>query len=325
MFDKFLIKFQDQRKASLTLIAFFLVAPFAFNIYIVQFGMFDINWVFYFVLALICLQNRYLKFIVPLFSALMAMVHYGAAITHIPILLVIILIYILKADSKKEKTALIVILVLTALAGAGMCIYFLLNDTKNLVYSYEDFKNNLKQRNAISFYYDYVFYKESPAEMKMYYDKLAQTVEIGRKSSVFGTIKQQMILSLAFVNIKDLIIIDGVGYIIEGFLLAFLVSYFKEKKQVIKRLIVIAMFIFSIAVPLICVMFSTDYSRWMAHCFMLLFTVVLHLLYYDFADGMQKIDAFFSKVGYTFVYLVLLLCFGTAISPYIFFPNEVLS
>ncbi|MBR0414494.1 MAG: hypothetical protein IJI67_05460 [Clostridia bacterium] len=325
LMDKFLIKFWDHRKASLTLVAFFLVAPFAFNVFIVQFGMFDFNWVFFFVLALVCLQNRYLKFAVPLLAALMAMVHYGAAISHFPILLIIILIYILKADSKKEKTALIIILVLTVLAGAGMCLYFLLNDSKNLVYSYEDFKAFLKQRNAISVYFDYSFYKKSPSELQVYYDKMSQTIEEGQKSSVFATIKQQIGSALTTISIKDMLIVNAVGFVFEGFLLAILVSYFKQKKEIIKRLIVIAMFGFSIVIPLIGVFFSTDYSRWMSHAFMLLFTVVLYLLYFDFAGGMRKIAAFFSRVGYTFVYLVLLLCFGTAISPYTFFPEDVLS
>ena len=137
-------------------------------------------------------------------------------------------------------------------------------------------------------------------------------------------ILQQLKLSLTLTNIEDLIITDVAGYIFEGFLIAVLVSYFKENKEILKRLTALAMIVLSLGIPLIGILLSTDYARWMSHAYMLLFAMVLYLIYLDYDSGMHKVASFFSKVGYGFVYLVLLLCFGAAIAPYTFSTKDVL-
>lgn len=329
MLEKFYLAFQNNRHACIVFIIFFLVGPFSFSIFIDQFGMLDFYWAFFFLICCMLLQNKVLKFLIPVFAAAMIMVHYGSLVSYVPMLVLIILLYFDKAQTKKEKTQYMLIAVFTVVICGGLTLYFIKNDANNMVYSYEEFRHIVQDvRKAPSFYYDYYFFKKVAFVAEDYpelYKMFSDMNLVGQQGgNVFANILQQIKMNTYMSDLPNAFMYVGVCIGAQVLLSGILIGYFKAHKEPLKRLIVLAMMVLTFIMSWIGVLFSTDYARWAGHAFMLLFVGVFYVLYSGYREGMKKIHTFFLKIGYPFVYMVLFIYFGTVMIPYIFMAKSIL-
>ena len=322
--DKFALAFKQNTKACVVLICFALVGPFSFNIFIKQFGMLDFFWAFFFFAAIVFLNNKYLKFFVPVLAVLMIFVHYGAMICYVAALLLVIAFYILKSESKKEKNAYIIIFSFTAILTIGFTLYFLRNDTGNLVYSVEQFRHIVQEeRGGYSEYYDITFYKELPDIVRnnSLYSAAYEQGYMGGNSNeyagLFQTLLTQIKTTFILSSLEKTIACIIASIIPWSVLLYVLKGYFK-KASVLKKVLSVLFVVLRIVIELIGVFFSTDTPRWASHAVLLLFTFAFLVLYFDDRNGLERVENLFRKPGYVFVYVLLFFYSNIAPDPYAF-------
>ena len=306
--DRFALKFCQKQKACFVLLIFFLTGPVTFNVLVSELGMLDFYWALFFLMACLCLKNKYLKFTVPLFVVLMVMTHYAALACYAAALMLIILFFAAKSDSKKEKITYLCIFVFSFIIGIGLALYFLTHDSSNLVYNVDEFRNILqKDRNALSFYYDYSFYKyfgSEYANTRLYaaYSAGIAGEEFMYTKNIFEIALHQIKANLQYTSISQLVISIVLGLIPQSLLIYILVGYFKKKPAKKKRWIFVLFLLLCIGCELVGCFFSNDTPRWVGNSVIILFVFTLYILHYEYEQGMERVEALFQKIGYPLVY-----------------------
>ena len=92
-----------ERKTCLVLVFLFLTGPFTFGILAHEFGMLDLYWVLFFAVGLFLLQKKRLKWLLPLCFAGMCFIHFASLFCYAAVLLLLILFFGAKAESRAEK------------------------------------------------------------------------------------------------------------------------------------------------------------------------------------------------------------------------------
>ncbi|MBR2589633.1 MAG: hypothetical protein IKE65_01770 [Clostridia bacterium] len=324
LLDKFALAFGQNKKACIVLIGFALVGPFSFSIFIKQFGMLDFFWAFLFFFALVFLNHKYLKFLVPVFAVMMVFVHYASIICYVPALLLIIAFYALKSDSKKERISYIIILCVSAVFTVGFTFYFLKHDAGNLVYSVDGFRHVVQeQRGALSAYYDITYYKELPLGMKdssLYAAAYEQGYMGGNAmnyAGFFEALLTQIKTTFILNSWQEICVCIIVSLIPWSFLLYVLRGYLK-KASVPKKAVAVLLILLCMMIEFIGCFLSTDTPRWVAHALILLFTFVFLLLYFDYGEGVERVEKLFTKTGGVFVYVLLFFFSNMILDPYTF-------
>ena len=324
LLDKFTLAFKQNTKACVVLICFALVGPFSFNIFIKQFGMLDFFWAFFFFAAIVFLNNKYLKFFVPVLAVLMIFVHYGAMICYVAALLLVIVFYALKSESKKERISFILIFSLTLVLSVGFTLYFLRNDTGNLVYSVEQFRHIVQEeRGAYSGYYDIEFYKELPSSAyksdlyKAAYEQGFMGGNANEYTGLFQALITQIKTTFILSSLEKTIVCI-IASIIPWFVLLYVLKGYFKKASAPKKVLSVLFVGLCIVIELIGVFFSTDTPRWASHAVLLLFTFAFLVLYFDDRNGLERVENLFRKPGYVFVYVLLFFYSNIAPDPYAF-------
>jgi len=104
----------------------FLVALYLFTCYpgrllLNNIGLMDIYWFLFVLLAVICLQNKYAKWLVPLFCFFGLATHYAFALSFLPFIFVLLVIDMFNA---KYKISAVLLSVASFLTAAGASVYF---------------------------------------------------------------------------------------------------------------------------------------------------------------------------------------------------------
>lgn len=323
--EKFVFAFPQNKRVSLVFLALFLSGPFSVGIFVKEFGMLDFFWAFLFFAAIACLNNKYLKFFVPVFAVLMILVHYGSLICYVAALLLIIFFYALKADSKSERILYIVILALSAVLSVGLTLYFVKNNANNLTYSLEQFRHIVQdERHANPFYYEFNFYKTLPPEL--YSSQITQKAyasgilgsDLAGTDNVFRLIFAVIKRTVIYLDWKEAVLSLAIALIPQLFLLYIFGGYIKSKKSKIKKLLAIAFILLSIVIESIGILFSTDTPRWACQSVLLLFCFVFILIYFDYKEGLERINQLFLRIGYPIVYIFLFFYSNIILPPYTF-------
>lgn len=322
--QKFADAFQEKKKPCLVLLCFFFVGPFSVGVLVKEFGMLDFFWAFFFVMALLALKNRYLRFFVPVLAVFMILVHFGSLICYVAALLLIIAFYAFHRSDKKERMIYLVIFGITLACTVGLTLYFMKNNADNLVYSFEKFNAVLKERNANTFYFDFALYKEFSPEFinSKEYMQAYNAGSVGMKLSGLKSILDILLVQIKSTyytgSVKVMILSAAAALFPQVLLMYILSGYLKIKNKFIKKIITVLFIILSFCIELIGFLFSSDTSRWVAHSVLLLFSFVLYILYLDYREGMERVDKFFTKIGYLFVYIILFFYANMVLEPYIF-------
>lgn len=311
LLEQFALKFRQKQKVCFILLTFFLTGPLTFNLFVTELGMLDFYWALFFLMACLCLKNKYLKFAVPLFVALMVMTHYAALACYASALLLIVLLFAVRSDSKREKIIYLLIFASSLLIGIGLALYFLTHDSSNLVYNVDDFRRILqKDRHALSFYYDYSFYKYFGPEYagtRIYsaYSAGIAGEEFMHTKNIFEIALHQIKANLQYTSVSQMVITILVGLIPQSLLIYILACYCKKKPAKKKRWILVLFLLLCIACELVGCLFSNDTPRWVGNSIIILFIFTFYILHYEYEQGMERIEMLFQKIGYPIIYVFL--------------------
>lgn len=321
--EQFVLSFKEYQRACLVFVILFLTGPLTFNLFVIELGMLDFYWAIFFLMACLCLQNKYLRFFVPVIIVLIIMTYFAGFVSYAVALLFIIFLYFLKAENKTQKTIYFVIFALSLLLAAAFTFYFFRNDTKNLVYSAQEFCDIMyNKRDAYPAYYDYAFYKYFGPEYKgtRYYDAYKLGF-IGKKvlenNNIFESIAIRFKSFLYYTPLKTWISAFVTALIPQSLLVYVLRGYIKKEKSILKRLFIYGFIAADIAMELIGGLFSSDTPRFVGHSVMLLFAFVMYLLCFDYREGMERINALFQKIRYPFIWLFLFFYSCVIMEPYV--------
>ena len=322
--ERFFLAFSQNKKACLVIICFALTGPFSFNMFVKQFGMFDFFWALLFFTAIALLNSKYFKFFVPVLAVMMILVHYMSLIYYVAALLLIMLFYALKTDSKKERICYIALFVITFVICAGLTYYFFKNNYNNLVYSLDEFNRIQLQRGANIGYYDTTFYKEFPNELsstKVYivgYDEGLIGESSREVSNIFDSLVLQIKIFHKIGSLKRVLVFSVISLFPWLINLYILKGYIKKSSSFLKKGLTVLFILLCIISELIGCFLSTDTSRWMADCIIMLFSFTFLVLYFDYREGFERIEKLFSKTGYSFIYIFLFIYSSIVLDPYPF-------
>ncbi len=324
--EKFILAFPDSKKACLVLVVLFLTGPFTFEMFSKEFGMLDFHWALFFLVACLFLHNRYLRFFIPVLVAFMIITHYGALVCYVAAILLLLLFCFVNAETKHERTAHLIVFVCSLCVGLGLTAYFVMNDEKNLVYSMEAFDDILvNQRNVLpssgSFYYDIYFYKHSVDILsKQIPDSLLFSASDNLSlRDLLSSVLHQVKVTFTLDSVNKYLLINLSSFGLLGFLASILFSYFKNSKHLLKRLLTVLFFGLALIVQAVGVFFSTDNTRWLGHSFIILFVIVFYVLFFDYREGMKKLQARLSQVNDWLIATVMFFYANTIVDPYPFY------
>ena len=325
LLEKFVCAFPENKQEVYFLMFLFLTGPFTLEIFFKEFGMLDFHWALLFAIACLFLRHRFLRFLIPLLVVLMNMTHYGAMICYVAAVLLLLLFFSVKATTKQERYVYLLLFFITLLVGIGSTVFFLINDSNDLVYSLQEFDKILsEERHSASWYYDFYLYKYIPSDMLEAHPffKAANDLQFDGKiqslsdlglfiiSQIKTTFSFEASSKFLTINFSSIFLFVFLGYI--------LFAYFKENKNLIKRFLSFLFFALALLISLAGMLFSTDNTRWLGHSFIILFVFVFFVLYYDYRAGIKKIQTLLSKPNMFFVSVFLFFYAFTVIDPYTF-------
>lgn len=277
MLQKVLYKYRDT-KAFWLMIFLFLAGPFTLSIFIVEFGMLDVYWVYFAIIAMAFLSDKRLEILIVPMAFLIILVHYSSIICYIPFIF-LLLLYKITVSDKKEKTILIITSVLFVSVAFASLFYFLINETGNLTYSMEDFNKILSSRGSDYFkYYDYAFYRDTSGEgyaLNNY--GISDNPQI---SNVINVVIQQIILNFALTDYKKHLFKFLLMCPIVFLLYKYFFSLVKQKERSgFQRIVFVGMMAMFLVTFLGGCLFSTDIIRWASHALICLFASFMYVNY----------------------------------------------
>lgn len=100
---------KDIKRVLIFTVAFFVVAKYAMWVWFIYFGIFDVFWFLFAMLAIVAINNRYAMWFIPLLCFLGLATHYAFAFIFMPSIAAIILYRLIENKYEKRDIALTVI------------------------------------------------------------------------------------------------------------------------------------------------------------------------------------------------------------------------
>ena len=281
---------ENERPVCLFFFLLLITGPASFSLFVKWLGVIDFYWVLLCPLFVLALSSPRTYFLIPPLFVLLILVHYGAMICYVPMMAILLLYRFVTAEEKRERRALAAVLLVSVCAAAGLTVYFILFERRNLPYSMEEFNAILLERGAkYTYYYDYNIYRNlsSAGDQSVegfIYGAGDPLITIAR--SVWMQVKTTLALrfkaglTLEYV-LSLLLTAPAAGVIISVFVARFRAekgaAFLKRAVYLLAPLVFAGGFIAS-------TLFSSDTFRWVTHTFLPLITVFLYMAYREGED-----------------------------------------
>ncbi len=275
---------QAQRRPLLILLFFYLSGAYTFSIFTDELGMLDSYWLFFSLFFFCFLEHKVLRYLIPLLFALSIMIHYSALLNYIVLFAVVLLYRASVAKERRERRAYLLIFSVSCVVTVAAFLFFVLAETRTLC-SMEEFHQKLEEHGSSFFlYYDYAFY-----------DQFSGEVFLPAEVAGIGNGLQRLLLTMFYRICFNFKLAGSIGVLVPVALFGglallapilcvfyrFLVHCFRETHDSLGRF---SFFLMLVQFPLtltVAMLFSVDSNRWLTHCFLILFTLILTVLYYD--------------------------------------------
>lgn len=249
---------EDELKPQLLVFTAFLTTGiFTFYGFSVFLGMLDI-WMFIAaLLAVLCANNKYLRWFVPVLCAVGVLVHNAFAITYFP--LVALTVFYLAVTGEK-KAANSIVFVLSCLAAAALTFFVSFKGNETVTLSYEQLYETLRNRGGYT-------YDEHGIETVGFYllkrppESTGATIEMAAQVSPFALIKEVAKYSLQDISLSNAIAVISFGVVV---LAAFWAIWIKciRNAQTKSRKFVYLCFMLSVLVIPAGMLVAADFIRW---------------------------------------------------------------
>ena len=330
--EKFAAAFPEYKAECFILSFIFLTGPFSVGMFAKQFGMLDFYWALLFACSILFLRNKILKYALPVLAALMIITHYGALLSYVAVMLLILLFEIARSADKKDRTSYLVIFCVTLFLSVGLTLYFLVSNESNLVYPVEVFDSILRDERGVNntLYYDFYCYgaidksvlESWPEEMQSFITGFFELFGSAKGSAtpwyraLFESVSVQIQATMYQMRNRSVWFVNLIAIIPQIFLYGILISYIKKADNLLKKITTVLMMLLSVIIELVGILFSIDNTRWLGNSIILLFVYVLYTIRFDYPEGMTKIRSWFSKKGYGIALITAFVYSCIVVDPY---------
>lgn len=274
------------RLLCLVVFAFYLTGTYTFGIYIRELGMLDVYWLFFCVMLIASLADRRTVWLAIPLCFLLVLVHYSVVFCYLPFCLIWMLYKASCAEDRRYKRALLWTFWISGIVSVAAILYFLLFERSNLVYDMEEFRSVVYSRNCTyNEYYEYVFFRNTG---KQDFEAAPIVSGDGKAAELVNVIWQQIALNLRLSPLPkekwygefavSVYCLLPILFLICKALLSVMRA---EKKNKLKCFSVVCMMLLFCVTVFYGFLFSTDIVRWLAHGFLILFTLFLLVLYHQ--------------------------------------------
>ena len=338
---------EKNRPVLFLLLAFYLTGPATFAPYSYELGMLDVYWLFTAAPFLLLLRNRYARILLPLFFAVAVMIHFGAMITYVPFFAFLILYELTRAKKKRDRRQLTAVFLAGVLLAVGTVVYFGINDKNNVRVNIEEFNRIMESRGVEhTKYYDNALFRNSVLFKDGRIDEAALREAMGLEEDYIGAPNEPLFPddhNNPFLRMINTVVYEfQIHFYIyshfsvvkrtfsQFFLLAvvlspififfwrFFISRFRETGgNRLSRFLYACFLLFTPFTTVGSLFVSTDSTRWMYHCFMVLFTFLLYLVYREKTMVLDVLSGMLRRIPGFAVGVYYLIYFFTVLDPYV--------
>ena len=243
-------------------------------------GMLDIFWYIFTLLALVCLCNKYLRWLFPVFSFLCLANHYMAALFIFPVFAAV-LMFQASENPKDKKTAALLILTVAVSVLSG--IYFVFLGPKTVTVTPEQAQNYLNAKLPVDQRH-ILFYMFGKAR----YDYV---------STFSGVIKTNIEENIGYLEPHLIIALFAAALPVVAVFTYIYIQAFKKSKNVFGKITSVLCIAFN-ALPFLIIIASSDYVRWFAMTFISQALIIFYLVFKNnegICYGFGRTVAFFRK------------------------------
>ena len=296
--EKFMTRVPEQYKsAAAVLLVLLFSGAYTFSIFTKWLGLLDTYWLVFLLLFFAFLENKVLRFLIPLVFLGSLMIHFSALVFFIPVFAIVLLYRISISKSKNERIIYSAIFTVSIIATVALFWFLILNESK-MICSIDEFHEKLENNGTTFFrYFDYSFFNELNGNNVVAEDVYKTTSGLERFIYLF------FYQTKTTYSLLDGHLFHGVITIIMGLLMLVPVlclfiklhfSALRKKGNFIRRL---SAFLMIVQIPFMLSMaflfaVSVDMTRYYTHLFLGAFACCLTVLYYE--DDLKK--SFFEQL-----------------------------
>lgn len=283
----------EKRLTIFVFILFFVSGAYTISIFSRFFGMLDIHMYIIAILSVVFLQNKYLRWLVPILCAAGVFVNYVFIMSYFPFILLAMFYIANKSHKKSGDIVLIVITLITVLLLTFYCVYFA---GKNMFVTFDEAIKIMENKIGCTFDDDqneyasiYLFNKHEVAE-SMFGVKIHEV-------SPFNFIYYFMRYICEQIPIYGIITLMVIVVPVIAAFFTIWIMCIKNSKKKGNKFIYFCCMLSVVCIP-VCCSLSTDYIRWIGAGFMCQFAMFFFLFYKKdeaFDKTVEKIRAVFSK------------------------------
>lgn len=290
LLEKFIYKVEPRfRSAALLISVVFISGPFTFSTFTKTLGMLDVYFLFLSVIFFFVLENKVLRFVIPLLFALALSVHMSAVLCCIVMFSILLLYRISVEEDRKNKRLFILVFVFSMIASALLAVFFLVFK-KDMPLSVDEFNKLLEDRGGTYFaYFDYTFYDYNIYKGTGLYPSELYSIDSPVWRAIRLAVQRIYFLHTEFVNVytqnrADLIIRAVSSVIILSPAMFF---FYKRMLKLFRsidgnKLKKFSVFLMMVQFPFTAIagnMVSLDVNRFFTHAFLISFTMLLYVMY----------------------------------------------
>ncbi|HOU10184.1 MAG TPA: hypothetical protein PL044_04760 [Clostridiales bacterium] len=227
-------------------------------------GMLDIYWYIFAALSILCIKNRTLRWLVPLFCVMGIASHYAFLFSFLPLILLLLYRDSIAAQPEKGARALFWLSAAVSLAAA---VYFVFFAHLTITLSQEEFIAAIKNRTDLPVWEDYF--------RGYFFFTDRQGIQVGGVKGLLEALAGTAAESFRLQNTLRILAGAVPAAVLFGFLWRQALRYSTDKRE--KRLIILYMLLPLCALPALLI--SSDVSRWVSSALMSQFALVFYLLF----------------------------------------------
>ena len=315
LLQKLVLRAPEKRRAAVFFLALaFLSGGYTFAIFTRTIGLLDTWWLVFAILFFLFLDNRILRWLIPLLFAVSIFIHNTAILCIIVLMSVVLLYRASICAEKREKRIYLAIFGVSISAAAALFVFFTMFETKLMVPMEEFHRKLLEHGSDCFYYYDYAFYGIYTG-----FRYIPDSVDAEPSAIMRLLLSAWYRAKLHYTHVIPYRLTEHLGALAGGLLLTappyfmfarFHLARLREKGNGLARFcafLMIAQYPFTLLCPL---PFSEDYTRWFTHAFMISFTLLLTVLYYE-KDRAETLLAGLGVFGRSLPARIWLLAYAT--------------
>ena len=313
-------KSNDEMKPILCIFALlFSLGSFTLHGFSRFFGMLDIHMFILALLAVVFLQNKYLRWFVPVICAIGVFINFVFAISYF---LFIILVAFYLVVTQEKKLANSAVFAISAAVTVILTLYCIILGPDSMKVTFEQMREIMEQKSghklddwALTNYFGFYFFDMAPEEVGLSAEQVSQLSLVGYvkefiKYSVGTKFTLNGVISLVSLALPTV----AVFWVIWGFCI-------RNSETAGRRFVYFCFLAFTIFIPVTCMM-STDPIRWVQAGVITQFGLVFFMFFMEdepFIKTMRQFKSFFETRK------ILMIALAALVAVYVFTYQQNLS